>query len=139
MSPKTMDLYDRQLANYRAALEKDPEAALAQYGMSMINSLSPAERALAMKKFGFEITEAVDFYNLGVHFAQQENWGEAIDYFKKALEIDPELNDAVYNLALCYEKTGHVPQAKQVWDIYLKSVEDGSERHKVEQHIASLD
>lgn len=139
MPSKKDDLYDRQLASYRAALKRDPEAALDRFGMTMINSLNPAERALAMRHFGVEAADSVDFYNLGVHFAQEENWTEAIDYFKRAVEANPELTQAIHNLALCYERTGHTPQAKSTWKVFLDATNDSSERSRIEQHLESLD
>ncbi|MBX3728688.1 MAG: tetratricopeptide repeat protein [Candidatus Sumerlaeia bacterium] len=134
------DLYQRELARYRAAIARDPKAALQRYGMTLINSIDPAERALALKQWGTEIGEPVDYYNLGVKFAQDDNWSEAILYFKRAVEQDPELTEAIYNLAICYEKTGHTPQARSTWEVYLGTLErESAEADRVRQHLKGLE
>lgn len=132
------DLYERELARYRETLKLGAEAALDRYGMTLINSLNPAERARALKSFGTEITEAIDYYNLGVQAGVEDNWTEAIEAFRKALEIDPDLTQAIYNLAICYEKTGHTPQAKQMWEMYLQITGDKDEVEAIKSHMAEL-
>ena len=138
---ESKDLYERTLARYREDLEKEPEAALERYGMTLINSLNPAERVRALKAVGLEAEESVDVYNLGVQASQEENWSEAIVHFKRTVEMDPELKEAIYNLALCYEKTGHVPQAKSTWQVYLDALgeEKPDEADRVRQHMESLE
>ncbi len=132
------DLYERELARYREALKLDAEAAHNRYGMTFINSLNPAERALVLKGMGIEITEALDFYNLGCQSAREENWTDAIIHFKRAIEMDSSLTDAIHNLAICYEKTGHAPQAKSTWEVYANVIEDDDEVHRVHEHMGEL-
>ncbi|MDK2971102.1 MAG: hypothetical protein PWP23_857 [Candidatus Sumerlaeota bacterium] len=136
---KDADLYQRELDRYRGQIANEPQNALTRYGMTLINSLNPADRALALKQWGIEITEPIDYYNLGVKFAQEENWSEAILYFKRSVELDPELTDAIYNLAICYEKTGHTPQARSTWEVYIGSVGDSSETFRVKEHLKELE
>ena len=138
MAKKDPDLYERELDRYRETLKLDNDVALNRYGLTLLNSVNPAESATILRELGFELTEAVDFYNLGVQAAQEENWSEAIVHFKRAVEIDEKMLQAVYNLALCYEKTGHVPQAKSTWEVYIKHIE-GDERERIKLHVAALD
>jgi len=93
---------------------------------------------LALREWGMESAEAVDLYNLGCHYAAQQNFGEAILHFKKAIEIDPNLSDAIYNLAACYEKAGHLPQARSTWDVYVNVTKDEVEKARTREHIASI-
>jgi tetratricopeptide (TPR) repeat protein len=138
MAKRTADLYERELERYREILRLDPNVAADRYGWTLINSLDPAERALFLREMGWEITEAVDFYNLGCHAASEENWSEAIVHFKRAAENAPNMLEAFYNLALCFEKTGHIPQARATWEIYLGSIGEGSERSRINEHLATL-
>lgn len=85
---KRADLYERELARYRETLRLDTEVAQDRYGMTLIHSLSPSEKVLALKEMGNEITNAADYYNLGFVHAQDENWDEAINYFRRAIELD---------------------------------------------------
>lgn len=139
MTAKEPDLYERELARYRRIIARDPHEALQRYGMTLMNSLNPAERAQILKELGDEITDAMDFYNLGVQFAQEENWSEAILYFKRSVEQDPDLLEAIYNLALCYEKTGHTPQAKSTWQVYADSCRNPDEAKRIAAHIGELE
>lgn len=138
MSDDKKDLYQREIERYRQTLQLDSEVALERYGMTLIHSLSPAERVIALKEMGNEITDPADYYNLGHKAASDENWDEAISYFRKAVEIEPTLTDAIYNLAVCYQKAGLLPQAKSTWQSYHDAVERESDRERVREHIAQL-
>ncbi|MBA0883513.1 tetratricopeptide repeat protein [Flavobacterium undicola] len=48
--------------------------------------------------------EAMKAYHLGIAAARKENNKEAIDYYKKAVAIDPEFAFAYDNMGLCYRK-----------------------------------
>lgn len=134
-----MDRYEKDLEEYKELLVKDSEEALKRFGLGLIHSINPAERVLALRSFGIEANSPIDFYNLGVHAMQQDNWTEAIVNFKQAVEADSTQFDAIYNLALCYEKTGHVPQAKQTWEIYISVVNDEREVEMIREHLESLE
>lgn len=43
------------------------------------------------------------YMNLAVEYQNVENYPEAIKYLKKALDVDPNNEDALYELAYCYE------------------------------------
>ena len=132
------DLYERELARYRDTLRLDTEVALDRYGMTLIHSLGPAEKVMAMKEMGQEITNAVDYYNLGHMHATEENWDEAITHFKCAVDLDGTFLTALYNLAYSYEKAKLLPQAKQAWQNYHDALEDADQRATVKAHIEGL-
>ena len=135
---KKHDLYERELGRFRETLRLDTEVAQERYGMTLVHSLSPAEKVLALKEMGNEITDPADFYNLGHMYATQENWDEAISYFRLALDKEPTMTDAIYNLAVCYQKANLLPQAKSTWQTYHSAVEDPEEKKEVKAHIAAL-
>ncbi|MCC5876875.1 MAG: tetratricopeptide repeat protein [Candidatus Sumerlaeia bacterium] len=132
------DLYERELTRYRDTLRLDTEVALNRYGMTLIHSLGPAEKVLAMKEMGQEISNPVDYYNLGHMHAVDENWDEAINFFKRAIELDPTLHDALYNLAVCYQKANLLPQAKATWQTYHDSIDDEDHKVAVKGYIEAL-
>lgn len=138
MSEKKNDLYERELERFRETLRLDVEVALDRYGMTMIHSLSPAEKVLALKEMGNDITDAADYYNLGHMHAGEENWDEAINHFRRAIELEPSLTDAIYNLAVCYQKAGLLPQAKSTWQSYHDAIDNEEEKLAVQEHILSL-
>jgi tetratricopeptide (TPR) repeat protein len=45
---------------------------------------------------------------------------EAVEQYKKALEIDPSYADAHYNLALLYQSASEPLSALRHWRIYLR-------------------
>lgn len=135
---KRQDLYERELSRYRETLRLDSEVALDRYGMTLIHSLSPAERVLALKEMGNEINDPADYYNLGHMHATEENWDEAISYFRRAIDLNPALTDAIYNLAVCYERANLLPQAKSTWQSYMDAISSPAEKKEVKAHIQAL-
>jgi tetratricopeptide (TPR) repeat protein len=135
---RKQDLYERELARYRETLKIDPTMAADRYGMVLIHSLDAAERVLALQSMGNDVTDAVDFYNLGHMKASQEHWDEAISYFVRAHETDPTMTDALYNLAYCYQKANLLPQAKVAWQRYHDAISDSELRKRVKEHIATI-
>lgn len=138
MPKREADLYERNISRFRDIMREDKDAAFGLFGMTLINSISPAERAQALRQWGFEVSEAVDYYNLGCHSAQEENWSEAIVHFKHAIQMDPNLTQAIYNMAICYEKTGHMPQARSTWEVYLEVTPDETEKRVIGQRLQAL-
>lgn len=139
MAAKTQqDLYEREMARYRRVLESDPQLALETYGMTLVNSLDPAERTLALQAFGHGEATAVDYYNLGVREAQRENYSRAIEHFRQAIEADTDLVDAIHNMAVCYEKTGFNDAAKSTWKVYLDIIGEGDLAARIRAHMDSL-
>jgi tetratricopeptide (TPR) repeat protein len=51
-------------------------------------------------------------YAYGTFLLNQENFPEAIEQFKKAVEIDPAYNDAIYNLGVSYLNWGVAMKAE---------------------------
>ncbi len=135
---KKNDLYERELARYRETLRLDSEVALERYGMTLVHSLTPSEKVLALKEMGNEITDASDYYNLGHMNAEDENLDEAIGFFRRAIELEPTLTDAIYNLAVCYQKSNLLPQAKSAWQSYHDAIDSTEEKRRVKEHIAGL-
>src|SRR5271168_979190 len=51
---------------------------------------------------------------------QEDLCDEAMDLYKKALEIDPKFGDAAQGLALCYKAKGDLDTAIAVTNEYIK-------------------
>ena len=58
--------------------------------------------------------------NAGVAAAGQERWDEAVQYWKKALEHDPDSAAAHNNLAVAYEKKGALEEAGREYEAALR-------------------
>ncbi|UOU97902.1 tetratricopeptide repeat protein [Chryseobacterium daecheongense] len=64
--------------------------------------------------------EALDFYEKAINASEKENWNEAIQNYKLALEKDPKFIYAWDNLGICYRRIGEYDNAHNA---YQKSLE----------------
>ncbi len=55
-------------------------------------------------------------YLLGTIFHRENYFAEAVDRFKRALQIDPHFTDAAISLSIVYNDTGHYQEGKQVFE-----------------------
>jgi tetratricopeptide (TPR) repeat protein len=55
-------------------------------------------------------------YLLGTIFHRENKFAEAVDRFKRALQIDPRFTDAAISLSIIYNDTGHYQEGKQVFE-----------------------
>jgi len=136
--PSEKDLYEIELEKYRNFLSTDYEEGLRRYGFVFYFSLSPCERAQIKKKLDLPLSSPVELYNLGCLAAQENNFGEAVDFFRRSIELDPQLADAWYNLALCYEHLGQKAEARKAWDRYMELLPHESARQQIIAHVAEL-
>ncbi len=63
--------------------------------------------------------QALEAYNLGTQLVSKEKYAQAIEMFKKAVELSPNFTDAHYNLAKNYERIRSFEQAKREYEIVL--------------------
>jgi tetratricopeptide (TPR) repeat protein len=60
-------------------------------------------------------------YILGTIFHRENKLAEAVDRFKRALQLDPTFTDAAISLSVIYNDTGHYQEGKQVFEQAEKS------------------
>jgi len=58
---------------------------------------------------------ARELYNLGYAEFSKDNYNGAIDYYKKAVSIDPKYTDAIDNLALSYRRINNLDSAEKYY------------------------
>ncbi|MEN2413338.1 tetratricopeptide repeat protein [Flavobacterium mesophilum] len=63
--------------------------------------------------------EALKYYELGIDESKKENFKGAIEYYKKAVKIDPNFSFAYDNMGICYRR---LEQYDQAIDAYEKSL-----------------
>ena len=67
----------------------------------------PMRRAIASRARSSSIpAEATAYYNLGVLAQDAGKEAEAIELYRRALELDPQLAEAHYNLATLFDQSG---------------------------------
>lgn len=59
--------------------------------------------------------KAIEFYNLGIKESNNENWGEAVKYYEKAVKEDPNFAFAWDNLGLCNRRLGNLDKALEAY------------------------
>ena len=111
------------LGGFLAAAAPSP-AAMAQA------SAPPTADALDSAKKYFD--DALAHYRAG-------EYREAVDDLERALELDPDDKDLVYNLALVHEKLGQLREAIGYFRRYLGVESDAAERERVEATILRLE
>ncbi len=115
--------YVPAIAQWKKALEMDPEDAKARYNLaSCLHSAGQFDDAMAQYQKSLEINpeNAKALTNLGVLLAGKGKLDEAIDHFKKALVIKPNNADAQSNLGLALIEKG---QSEAAIEHFKKAVE----------------
>jgi tetratricopeptide (TPR) repeat protein len=129
--------WDKALGSYRQALKLDPNLNFTRFNIAKIyfargklkesakellsslpeigSSLEKKENhLLIINKYlkAVKLTTAVKLYNdLGVEFASQGLFQDAVFSFKRALEVEPAYSDAYFNLGLAYWNLGSRKEA----------------------------
>ena len=81
----------------------------------------------------------VQIYNdLGVAWLQKEDFARSLDNFNKALQLDGNSLEALFNRALCYERQSRVDAAKAAWNEYLKHDSTSNWAYEANQHLIRL-
>ncbi|MFM2359124.1 MAG: hypothetical protein RLY16_1117 [Bacteroidota bacterium] len=78
-----------------------------------------ANNSLSEKSYS-QNEDAIDAYGFGVKFMDEQNYADAIPFFEKAVQIDPQFAFAWDNIGICYRKIGNYEKAIAA---YRKSLE----------------
>jgi tetratricopeptide (TPR) repeat protein len=65
------------------------------------------------------------YYNRGVQYSLKKDFKNSLADYSRALELDPNNLDALFNRANTYENLGDVPSAFTDYNTYLKKEKDG--------------
>jgi CHAT domain-containing protein/Flp pilus assembly protein TadD len=77
--------------------------------------------------------------DLGVILLEQGRPAAALRYFDKAVALDGQLLEAVFNRALCHQRLMLLRAARQDWTRYLEMEKDPQWTAEARQHLAQLD
>jgi tetratricopeptide (TPR) repeat protein len=117
--PTPSPCVEQKLARF---LQKQPDSPLANYLYAMDvwkrqelqanrRDLQQVETLLAKAvKIDRKCVEA--YLQLGILYSSQHNYEKAIGFYTKAIELDPQLGEAHYRLAVAYDRTGDPAEAK---------------------------
>jgi len=80
---------------------------------------------------------AQNFNDLGVAWLQKGDYNRSLDSFNKALQLDGNLQEALFNRALAYEKQSRSNEAKTDWNEYLKRDSTSPWADEARRHLAA--
>lgn len=132
-------LLERQLNDFRQALRKDPQDAYRRYGMTLLHSLDEETYFAELTRFGWKPETALDCYNQGVMATNRGDHQEALRFYEQAVEKDPELACAYYNLACTYEELGEENEQREALKRYLDLQSKRERREMSEQEVAEVE
>lgn len=114
--------YDEALEYYTAAKQEDPDLAEPYYNSGNTyyreGNLESAEMQTKQSIRTSERNEdgqlaQKSYYNLGNSYFRAENWEEAVDAYKEALRLNPDDDEAKYNLELALKNLEQQQQQQQ--------------------------
>ena len=108
----------RLLKKYNEALEinnllKDNDILYTENKVNILRDLGKLEESqnICIEKINNGIESYQIYINLGLLNIIKENYKSAIEYFKKAIKIDPRSEEAAYNIGLSLYKQGLYKQS----------------------------
>jgi Flp pilus assembly protein TadD len=106
--------YDEARDAYRHVIELEPRQNSGYEGMAMVEMFAGrnAEAAAWFKKLPREVTTAPLASNVANAFFFDRQLGEALRYYRKAVELGPKRADYRANLGDCYQRMGRADSAR---------------------------
>lgn len=126
---------EKEMESYRGYLNRSWESAYKRFGLYLFHSLTAEERVKYMETLGFEPIDARDYYNKAVLCIQSNDYTKAEELLKKALELEPEHSESLYNMAVLLEKTNRKIEALNYWEQYLGIIDNEEEIKAIAEHL----
>ena len=83
------------------------------------------------------------YLQLGIVYADRQDFGDAVPAYQKAIEVAPQLEEAYYRLSQAYARTGDSVEAQkqlQLYDQVSKKTAENVERERreIQQFVYTL-
>jgi tetratricopeptide (TPR) repeat protein len=138
--------YAESEAAYKKAIEIKADFAEAYNGLAgLYNSQKKFDEAAAASTKAAELSgagggggSASSIYNQGVVLWNAQKFAEAKVQFEKAVQIDPKMADAWYQLGMANLNTGDMNGAVTAFEGYLKAAPDGPRAAEAKTIISQL-
>jgi tetratricopeptide (TPR) repeat protein len=135
----------RQRLSRFAEIQPNNPQALYYYAMSLwerdenAHPDSPKIESLLKRSVGLDPNYADARLQLGILFADQRRYQDAIQQFQRAIQVQPNLTTAHYHLAQCYLRTGNQARAKSELQVFQRlKQQDQAETEKQNNEIKQL-
>jgi tetratricopeptide (TPR) repeat protein len=80
----------------------------------------PKASASAVRSHGGLMPDKEELYDEAVDLYADDKYDEAIEVYKRALELDPGFTDAVHGLSMCYHAKGDLDSAIELTKRYIE-------------------
>jgi tetratricopeptide (TPR) repeat protein len=117
--------YQEAILSFQNALAINPNLSDAHNNLGMVyNEIGNQDRAIeeyqaALRNINYP-NRNFAYYNLGNIALSRKKFDEAIFYFGKALEVDPNMADAYYRRAIAFEELNRINEALKNYQQALK-------------------
>ena len=123
--------------HFRRSLAAEGADAYRRWGLAFFYSLEDEEAEAQREARGFDPQDALGHYNRGCLLAGREDFAAAVKSFAQAVKLDPELPEALFNLALAQEQAGHKADARRSWNQFIELFGDREEVAEIREHLAA--
>ena len=138
-APDPLACIEPRLARF---VQRQPGNSVANYlyAMSILKHQEqrPDESAVQQAKALLMTAVSIDpncgegYLELGILAASQRSFESAIEFYKKAIAVDPQLADAHYRLGMAYDRTGQPAKAKQEFQLHDQIKQEQAD--EIEKH-----
>jgi tetratricopeptide (TPR) repeat protein len=114
--------HDEALFTYQKVLARDPANAIARVNLGYISlqkgiyGEAIEHLTRATREGGDRKAELYGTFYLGLVYSRREMYADARRFFRRALELGPNLMEAYWELGLAYYLDGNRTQAREVWE-----------------------
>jgi tetratricopeptide (TPR) repeat protein len=149
-APTPMPCVEQKLARF---VREQPGNALANYlyAMAIWKREGQSADQQTLRQVESLLTKAVTidakcgdaYLQLGILHFSEHDLEKAIDFYKKAIEVDPQLSEAHYRLAVAYDRLGERAKAKREFQLHdeiekLQAAAIERQRREVKQFLVVL-
>jgi Ca-activated chloride channel family protein len=142
--------FEKAIPAYQKAVEQNPNSATARYNLAIARyrtgNLPDAEKSFdeLIEKTPEKNFKEKGYYNKGVTLTKQKKLLESIEAYKNALKLDPNDEDARFNLQKAlteYKKQNQSPEQKQPQQKQQKQKQQNNklDKKKIEQYLKTLE
>ncbi|NYF51777.1 carboxypeptidase regulatory-like domain-containing protein [Tunturiibacter gelidoferens] len=125
VAPDILSCVEQRLARF---VKEQPDNALANYfyAMAILKRQQHSAETQTMNQAEELLARAVTidakcgdaYLQLGILSASRSKFSEAIDFYKMAIEGEPQLGEAHYRLALAYDRVGERAKAEEEFKLH---------------------
>jgi Tfp pilus assembly protein PilF len=131
---------------YKTAVKMDAQSIEAWEGLAILYNTQKkfteageaSAKVIELQKAGGGAGDATSAYNAGVIMSNQRKMAEAAEQFQRAVQLNPQMADAHFQLALAQMNLGKMPEALKSLETYLSLSPTGSNADMAKSLIPEL-